>query len=75
LPAAISLPPLGTLGLNPGTWILLGAETAPATGVAHLGYPVPAVPALKGVRFWIQAAALDAQSAYRLTPARDLVVR
>jgi len=75
LPAAISLPPLGTLGLFPGTIISLSMTTAPADGVAHLGYPVPAAPTLKGLRFWIQAAALDAQSAYRLTPTRDLVLR
>jgi len=71
VPAAFPLPGLGVLGLHPAFMVPLGAGTIVSQQVEHAVYPIPGHPGLAGLRLHIQALALDASSAYGLTPTRD----
>ena len=71
VPAALPLPGLGVLGLHPMFMVPLGAGTIVSQQVEHAVYPIPAEAGLAGLRIHIQALALDAGSAYGLTPTRD----
>jgi hypothetical protein len=70
LPFSATLPGLGVLGLHPSFLNLLGSGPIGDRQVAHSTFPVPAVPALAGLRLYVQAAAPDAGNRYRLTPTR-----
>jgi len=70
LPFSATIPGLGVLGLHPSFLNLLGSGPIGDRQVAHHTFPVPPVPALAGLRLYVQAAAPDAGNFYRLTPTR-----
>ena len=66
--ASVSLPPFGTLGLDPSTlWILPPLSIPRATGVASLSFLVPNDPALIGLALYSQALVNQAPVRVRFT--------
>ena len=74
VPAAVPLPGLGVLGLDPALMVNISAGYISTRQVAHGSFPIPALAQLAGLRIYVQALAADAGSVYRLTPVRDFKI-
>jgi len=69
LTAHLPLPPVGTIGLDPGTTAVFATFGAPTHGrAAILELPVPVEPVLAGLSYAFQGLVLDASGTARLTP-------
>lgn len=76
LPLPVALPPLGELELPAASAVPLGLGFTSAAGTAALAYTVPALPALVGVRFALQAVAgTTLPGGLRLSPAQAFTIR
>ena len=67
-PASIPLPPLGTLGIDPSSWLVLPAFVVPQPGgVGAITPTIPAVPGLVDLPIYGQALLVSDPFAARLT--------